>query len=243
MVDCDGCPKDEKKRLLQEHFDSFSGDGPANRTRGRAPPPTEDKKPKVGRLEKKIDAKDSPSCSSKAFSLNGKVCQDGLARTDDGSDDSIASPGLAQAAVMKGIGSFEPIEPVQIQVALKEGEEADVFTFSRTWLVPRLVLELSSGRLALRNVSFLVADKDLSCEDLLIGLPVLRHLEIDSRTMLERNRAILDGTDCSSVGITTATDNVGTLGRLMVARLDQLHAQTNAGSAEDEDQSNDENEE
>lgn len=60
-------------------------------------------------------------------------------------------------------------------------------------------MELCSGRLALRNISFLVSDAVLSSEDMIIGLPVLQHLGIDSRTLLERNRATLHGTDCSYV--------------------------------------------
>ena len=62
----------------------------------------------------------------------------------------------------------------------------------------------------------MVADDDLACEDLLIGLPLLQHLGIDSRTMLENNRATLDGTDFSDVE--TMMHNTS-IGRLMLARI------------------------
>lgn len=41
------------------------------------------------------------------------------------------------------------------------------------------------GQLALRNIYVLVADHNIACEDLLIGILVLRQLRIDSRTLLE----------------------------------------------------------
>lgn len=81
------------------------------------------------------------------------------------------------------------------------------------------MLELSAGRLALTNVSFLVADNDLSCEYLLFGFPVLHHLGIDSRTLLERNRVTLDGTYCSSIDHPSITKPRGTLLRLMFTCL------------------------
>lgn len=49
-------------------------------------------------------------------------------------------------------------------------KKAESFNVSRLCKVPRLVMDLTAGRLALNNVSFLVADEDLACEDLLIGL-------------------------------------------------------------------------
>lgn len=51
----------------------------------------------------------------------------------------------------------------------------------------------------LLNVRFLFADCDLFEGDLIIWLPVLSHLLVDTRTLLERNRASLDGTDRAEV--------------------------------------------
>ena len=61
----------------------------------------------------------------------------------------------------------------------------------------RTALQLSSGKFALVNIAFLVAENGLTDEDLLIGLAVLEHLKVDRRTMLERNCRDLDGMDCS----------------------------------------------
>ena len=112
-------------------------------------------------------------------------------RCDDGSDQSIAIPQLAESSVLNGVGKFRPIKPVKVQVAFKTNDSTQRFTASREWVVPRLILGLSAGPLALLNVAFLVTDAQLADEDLLIGLPVLKHLEIDSKTMLERNRDCL----------------------------------------------------
>lgn len=102
-------------------------------------------------------------------------------------------------------------------MALKDEKEAQTFTFSREWAVPRLVLHLSVGPFALLNVTFLVADAELAENDLLIGQPVLKHLGIDLKTMLENNRAQLSETDCSGV----AMDNMvpSTVGRILIARI------------------------
>ena len=80
---------------------------------------------------------------------------------------------------------------------------------SRTWTCPRLILHLAAGKLALFNVKFLVADGGPATGDLIIGLPVLRHLKVDTRTLLERNPKFPDGRDCAVVkGITQSDASV-----------------------------------
>lgn len=71
--------------------------------------------------------------------------------------------------------------------------------------------------MALRSISYLVFDDDLACEDSLIRLPVLQHLHIDSKTLLEANRRALHCTDCSDVGIPT-TNCRGHGRRLIIAK-------------------------
>lgn len=114
---------------------------------------------------------------------------------------------------------MKAIPAVRIPVALKDSGESGTFKFSRTGMVPGLVLKLSSGRMALRNVSFLVADDETACEELLVGLPVLRHLGIDSRRLLEQNWNNPDGTECTIIERSLERRSVGHLGRLMTARL------------------------
>lgn len=226
LKDCRDCPQEEKKALFEKRTQDLAKDGPASSTRskaalGNASGPS---KPTTGRLTHPVNLASSPSCPI--------VVSDGLAtlrghgRCDDGSDESISSPQLAQKAVVKGIGKMAAISPVTIQVALKESDTPASFTFSRLWTVPRLVLELSAGQMALINVEFLVADDEIACEDVLVGLPILRHLGIDSRTLLERNWSTLTETDCASVVHSTASDSCGALGRLMIARLNSVSMAT-----------------
>lgn len=99
--------------------------------------------------------------------------------------------------MIAGIGHVKPIKKVELISALKKGNEAQSFSFSRMWCVPRTVLQLSSGWLAILNVSYLVADDELSGEGLPIGRPVLEHLKVDTKRILEENRATLDGIDYS----------------------------------------------
>lgn len=58
-----------------------------------------------------------------------------------------------------------------------------------------------------------------SCEDLLVRHLVLKHLGIDSGTLLEQNRATLESTDCSPVDHPTTNSNCGARRWLCIARL------------------------
>lgn len=88
-------------------------------------------------------------------------------------------------------------------------------------------MHLAADKRALLKMTVYVADDDLSLGDLIIGRPVLKHLCVDTRTLLEQNRSALDGTDCSDVYGPAAGGHLGTVGRLMTARLERQ------GSADD----------
>ena len=81
-------------------------------------------------------------------------------RCDDGSDETLISPRVAETAVLKGIGRLNKIDKVVVQVALKECDTAQQFSLSRSSTVPRVVMDLAARQLALLNVKFLVADAD-----------------------------------------------------------------------------------
>lgn len=116
-------------------------------------------------------------------------------REDDGADETIISSRIAQYAVLNVIGKMIKLPPITLQVALKYSSDGARFSFSRTWTALRTVLKLTSGPLALLNLQYLVADADLDVEDLLLGLPVLRHLGVDTKTVLEERRDLLDGSN------------------------------------------------
>lgn len=226
----DDCPKAndaEKRQMKKDLAAKRAQDGPARSTRGQKTRVrfAEDAASRgtTGRLSNTADV-DTSSCIVTVS--DGLASLDTAGRCDDGSDESLVSPSLAERAAMKGIGKLSSIAPVRLQVALKkEEQEAQTFSFSRTWTAPRTILHLASGQLALVNIKFLVADDDLACEDLLIGRPVLHHLQIDTKTLLELSRKSLDGTDCSNVGRLTLANRGGYVSRIMVSRLNHIRTE------------------
>lgn len=83
-------------------------------------------------------------------------------------------------------------------------------------------MHLASGQLDLSNFTYLIVDHDLGFEYLLICLPVLRHLQVDTRTLLERNRSALDGADCSHVANPTLDLRSGKVSRMMICRMNKV---------------------
>lgn len=104
--------------------------------------------------------------------------------------------------------------------AIKSGDKAQNFKATRRWEVPRLIFKLDAGPLALLNVSFLVINAQLAVKDLLIGLPVLKRLGIDSQTMLQWNYARLDETNCNTID--TKAASTSELGRILIARIQRV---------------------
>lgn len=98
------------------------------------------------------------------------------------------------------MGKFTEITPVSLRVARKKDKNPDKFTFCRTWTPPRTVIHLSAGQMALVIVTYTVSNSERTAEDLLIGLPILQHLGIDSKSLLEERSDQLDGSDCFNLG-------------------------------------------
>lgn len=87
------------------------------------------------------------------------------------------------------------------------------------WTPQTTVWHLYTSTLGLVNVTFLVADDDLTAEDFLIGLPILQHLQIDSKTLIWQKSDLLDDIDCSGVRDIPTRKSGGHFSRLMLARL------------------------
>ena len=230
VVDCTDATDAEKSKYLSEIAAAKARTGPSNSTRSwmggnaKTTRSTDDirNKPRTGQMsekEYKVSTADPLNPAFTADVSDGCVSLSATGRCDDGSDDSLVSPHLAEKAAISGIGKIKGIRPVKIQVALRKDDKAQSFRFYRIWTVPRTVLQLASGQLALANLSFLVADDQMTCEDLIIGLPVLRHLQVDTRTLLENNRAVLDGSDCSQIGNPCIGDGSGVVSRMISARM------------------------
>lgn len=69
------------------------------------------------------------------------------------------------------------------------------------------------------NIEYFVGDAELAVEDLPSGLQVLRHLRVDTKTLLEGLRDSVDGSDSTKAMAVSISNNTGRLGRLMNARL------------------------
>lgn len=129
---------------------------------------------------------------------------------------------LAEKSALQGIGKIPVISPVHLRVTLRRGDHAQSFSFSRTWTAPSTVLHLRSCQLALLKLAFQIKDDDLECEDLFIGRPVLHHLKVDTKTLLESNRSVLDGAYCSEVGNPTTETEDENVHRLMGTRANHI---------------------
>lgn len=195
-------------------------DGPTKNLRPRL----ENKNPdyKIGLLFDDINtAKKFPS--SCTVSLNdGKETFETIGRCDDGSDDTLVSPAVAESAAVMVIMKLTSITPVNPKFSLQKGEDCQSFKFSRSCTVPLTVMKMASVHIALDNVTYLVAEDKLGIEDLLIGLPVVQHLHVDSRTLIGNNRALLDVTDGFQVVNRTESDRGGQINLITVARLTRI---------------------
>lgn len=135
----------------------------------------------------------------------------------DNSDESVVLVKLIKDTVLKSIEKIKRISSILLQVAVKDDEDAQSFTFSRIWTPPRTTLRLSADLLSLINVSRLVANVELVIANLVLSLPVLQHLGVDTVSLLEKRRDLLDGTDCSRIESSLA--HGGQVSRLIIIRL------------------------
>lgn len=226
--DCHKSSQAEKEKMFAKLKADKERDAPAFSTRSKkeesnTKPVKSEPRPagNVGRLADDRDIPDPrPTC--KVAIADGLSSLDITGRCDDGSDDTVASRKVAEAAVIDVIGRIAKINPVELSVALKKGVDAYKFRFSRAWTVPRTTMHLPSGKLAMMNLSFLVAEGELACENIIIGRSVLEHLSIDTAMLLDRNRQLLDDTDCSAVGNPTVLTGAVFVSRVMTARSNSI---------------------
>ena len=146
-----------RERLLDDHFTGRPKNGPAANTRS--------KQGNFGRLAKHKDTngmdRDTPGTVQLA---DGSPLLMATGHCDDGADDTIVWPKIAEQAPIECIGKISRIMPVVLQVALTDGGKPLTFTMSRTWTCPRVILHLAASNLSVLNIKFFVADGDLRLE-------------------------------------------------------------------------------
>lgn len=120
------------------------------------------------------------------------------------------------------MGKLSSIDPIALQVALKDGANAQKITFSHFCTPPRTVLRLAAGPLALGNMTVLVADADLAAENVFIGLSVFQHLGVDTKTLFEERRDLLDCANCFAIKAASAGIRGVQVSRLMITRVHRV---------------------
>lgn len=112
-----------------------------------------------------------PSC---AISLSdGMISHDAISWCDVGSDESLVTLKIVEAAVFWEIGKLKTIKLVDFLVSLQNGEDYKSFLFLPSCTVFHTVLGMWSDLLILATMTSLVADETLNCDDILIGRAVL----------------------------------------------------------------------
>lgn len=135
LRNCENCPFEEKKALLDHHFADRQNTGPAAYTRsnqGSRIRPTKHKPI--------CDTSLDMSCTVRL--ADGREIILATGRCDDVADDIIISLKVAKQAAIDGIGKMNKIEPIVPQVTLTNGCTPQYFTMSRTFPACRL----TSGR-------------------------------------------------------------------------------------------------
>lgn len=194
-----------KKILVKEFAEEKARTGPSKSTRAQQAASSafcsERIKTEVSKVAGCLELW-SFSKTSSSFSVtvaDGNECMTAEGCTGDGSDKSIVSSKFVERAVFDGIEKMTKMDKSMLQVALRDADRTQSFTSSRTWTPPRTVPNLAAGSLALVGVTFLVLDADFAVKNLLVGLPVLQHLGIDTKTLLEQRRDVIDGANCSTI--------------------------------------------
>lgn len=112
----------------------------------------------VSRLQKIYwDTNDSSSCHMTVSGVMSSL--DVVGQCDDSTDENITKLDVVDKAVIQDVVSIQSISKMRLKVALKKNDDSTECTFSRAWNVPSTVLHLSIGRLALKNITNLIANK------------------------------------------------------------------------------------
>lgn len=169
------------------------------------------------KTESSTDANDFASCPDTVS--NDVALLHNTDRYDDGRDESIVSPKLVKNAVLRKVVPMTAIKAVRLRVVIKASEDAQSLTLCRSRTFSRTVVNPESRQLALINVVFLVTDDELVRELLIIRLSVSHYLHVEKFTLLENNRAVIDGPDCSHNNNPSTESRFETIKQMMIACL------------------------
>lgn len=139
IKDCTFLTKEGQKSALDAHRPERAKSGPANNSRSLAKSKTEPcgtstnasgKTAALLALRKVLPTAESSSSCTMTIS-DEELCHKIRGRCDDGNDETILSPRIADNCMFTGIGKMKAVRPVHLQVALKQGDESESFPSSR----------------------------------------------------------------------------------------------------------------
>lgn len=87
------------------------------------------------------------------------------------------------------------------------------------WAVPRTVVQRTDGLLKIVDVIFILSDDESAADDVIIGLPIMQNLGIETKKMLEK---ITTTSMVLFVSIINRLGETRKVGRPMIARLNCL---------------------
>lgn len=137
---------------------------------------------------------------------------------DGSSHEQIVLPTPVERAVLNGIGKSTKIDQTTIQVAKKSDTKAKSFQFGRTWTLSYFNLHLTASPLAPLHAALLAPDDEPAAENLLAGLPILKHLSISTKTIFEKHRDVSDDTGYSAIRESSSSGHRH-VSRLMTAHI------------------------
>lgn len=125
-------PEDVKKRLRKNIAAENAKTGPSKSIHSQVAKKSEQQKDKqqTPKTAGRLSTMDS-SAACKITLKDDDATLPCMGRCDDGADDSLVSLGLAESAVLNGVGKLKKISPVTVHVALKNKSEAQTFTFPK----------------------------------------------------------------------------------------------------------------
>lgn len=158
LKNCTGCPENEKKELLNHLAAEKAVARPSKSTGSQTWLCESTVKQNSKALERNSTSK------GKQYSLFHVL----LADVDEsvlvsesagnGAGDFNISRVVDVKAVLNAIKIFRKIASGSMQIVLKDGAEGEKFAFSRSRTIPRTILKLSAGPLALLNLEYLFSE-------------------------------------------------------------------------------------
>lgn len=130
LRECTYCPEKDKGGIMAQFKADRAREGPVRNT--RAQKPKVEKKEVADAVMRRVE-NNSDAHDSFFTAQDGMASISATGRCHDGADDNIVSASCAERGAIQGIGKLEKIETVELRVALKKGEVAESFSFSRTW--------------------------------------------------------------------------------------------------------------